>query len=72
MLESERLYVLDDNQMIHLISKQAKSEMYESKDSFNYRKHHIVDLIDNNWSKCHISKKAIAYKDLIYRANPDN
>ena len=32
----------------------------------------MYDIIDHDWSRCHISDRTVTYNDVVYQANPPN
>ena len=65
-------FILDENKKVHKVEKIELQDAYECTKTFDYSKHKMDALINNDWSQCHISSKAITYGEIVFQVNDDN
>ena len=71
-LGSEYFYILDDHHILHQIQKKEKSYMYELVKTFNFSKHNLDDINNQDWSKCQLTNKAVIYNEIVYRVHSND
>ena len=64
-LQNEALYILDEEGIIHELIANSNGS-HTCSQQIDFSEHDLKEIVDDDWGRAHISRKAIIYKDIIY------
>ena len=65
------LFLLDSDQIMYQIRGQSKSDRYQCIQKADFTEHELDELMVD-WTRTHLSVKAVTFNDVIFQANSDN
>ena len=68
---NEALYVLCESMIAHQLVHKGDGKSYVCKQIMDFSHHKMDEILSDDWSRAHISDKAIVYKDIVYMTNSD-